>query len=151
MMNKVFPISCEDDTKRAAQWLAGAVDGGCVIGLSGVLGAGKTTFVRYFVAALGGQADQVASPSYTLEYQYPIGTQFIVEHWDLYRITELPDELYEQPSESTIRLIEWPEKVRWPEGAIDFFVKLELDEVEGLESRKLTITPGLVNCGQDNP
>lgn len=148
-MNKVFPISSEDDTKWAARWLADTVDGGCVIGLSGVLGAGKTTFVRYFVAALGGQSDQVASPSYTLEYQYAIGTRFIVEHWDLYRITELPDELYEQPNESTIRLIEWPERVRWPQGAIDLFVKLELDEVGALENRTLTISSDSVNCGQD--
>ncbi len=151
MMNKIFCISCEYDTRQAAQWLAAAVDGGCVIGLSGPLGAGKTTFVRYFVAALGGQSDQVASPSYTLEYQYAIGTQFTVEHWDLYRVAELPDELYEQPNESTLRLIEWPESVRWPEGAIDLFVTIDLDETEEPEKRTLTITPGRAHVERDVP
>jgi tRNA threonylcarbamoyladenosine biosynthesis protein TsaE len=55
--------------------------------LQGGLGAGKTTFTRGFVAGLGGDPDQVASPTYAVLHRYacPGGS---VHHLDLYRLGE---------------------------------------------------------------
>jgi tRNA threonylcarbamoyladenosine biosynthesis protein TsaE len=53
--------------------------------LRGELGAGKTTWTRGFVAGLGGDPDQVASPTYAVLHCYgvPSGKVF---HLDLYRL-----------------------------------------------------------------
>ena len=55
--------------------------------LRGGLGAGKTTFTRGFVAGLGGDPGQVASPTYAVlhRYAFPRGS---VHHLDLYRLGE---------------------------------------------------------------
>ena len=55
--------------------------------LRGELGAGKTTWARGFVAGLGGDPDQVASPTYAVLHRYetPKGRVF---HLDLYRLGE---------------------------------------------------------------
>ena len=52
--------------------------------LHGELGAGKTTWTRGFVRGLGGDPDDVASPTYAVlhRYDHPAGRVF---HLDLYR------------------------------------------------------------------
>jgi len=56
--------------------------------LKGELGAGKTTWTRGFVRGLGGDPDQVASPTYAVLHRYatPRGRVF---HLDLYRLGEM--------------------------------------------------------------
>jgi tRNA threonylcarbamoyl adenosine modification protein YjeE len=105
-----YTITTEQDTARIAAALSPALRGGLVVGLSGDLGAGKTTFVRYLIAAAGGDTRAVSSPTYTLQHEYPLPNGLTVEHWDLYRLTVLPMELEEAPSRTTVRLIEWPER-----------------------------------------
>ena len=83
-----------------------------VIYLSGELGAGKTTFARGFVRALG-IADAIRSPTYTLLEIYPAGAVTAV-HLDLYRIAA-PDELEalglrEWAGSGYVWLVEWPER-----------------------------------------
>lgn len=55
--------------------------------LRGDLGAGKTTWTRGFVQGLGGDPEQVASPTYAVLHRYesPVGRIF---HLDLYRLGE---------------------------------------------------------------
>ena len=52
--------------------------------LQGELGAGKTTWTRGFLRGLGGDPDEVASPTYAVLHRYesPAGRLF---HLDLYR------------------------------------------------------------------
>ncbi len=84
--------------------------GGDEWGLSGQLGAGKTTLVREIVKALGG-GDVVSSPTFVLSHEYAVKEPALtVEHWDLYRLKSLPEELYYPPDASVLRLIEWPER-----------------------------------------
>ncbi len=103
-------LNNEQDTERFAQAVATWIHGGVVLGLRGDLGAGKTTFVRYLVGALGGDVRAVASPTYTLQHEYPARDSLTVEHWDLYRLTTLPLELEEQTPRAVVRIIEWPER-----------------------------------------
>lgn len=99
---------------RIAELLALMVQPGDVIGLSGDLGAGKTTFARAFIRAMldGDDFVEIPSPTFTLVQIYPT-PRMDVAHFDLYRLAE-PDELLElgldHALEHGIALIEWPER-----------------------------------------
>ncbi|HEY5257789.1 MAG TPA: tRNA (adenosine(37)-N6)-threonylcarbamoyltransferase complex ATPase subunit type 1 TsaE [Candidatus Baltobacteraceae bacterium] len=81
---------------------------GDVVGLSGALGAGKTTFVRALVRALHGD-DPTSSPTFTFWHRYPGSPP--IDHLDLYRVDD-PDDLTELGLEqaidgTSIVLVEW--------------------------------------------
>ncbi len=83
-----------------------------VVYLTGELGAGKTTFARGFLRALG-VADAIPSPTYTLLEIYSAGAVTGV-HLDLYRVA-VPRELEslglrEWARPGCVWLIEWPER-----------------------------------------
>ena len=128
----------DDETATAAvsKWLAGQLRGGDVITLSGDLGAGKTSLVRYLLAALGHEGE-VPSPSFAIVQPYDHLTP-PVWHADLYRIKE-PSELAEIGLDSigddTVLLVEWPERAgpnAWQQA-----LRLTL-EITGPEQRRLT-------------
>ena len=83
-----------------------------VVTLSGELGAGKSTFARGVLRALGVHGP-IKSPSYTLVEQYELSSIHVL-HLDLYRLQD-PDELenlglsdYHRPGH--LWLVEWPER-----------------------------------------
>lgn len=83
-----------------------------VLYLAGELGAGKTTFARGFLRALG-VTDPVRSPSYTLLEWYVAGALTVL-HIDLYRLNA-PAELEslglrDWAGAGYLWLVEWPEK-----------------------------------------
>jgi len=88
---------------------------GSVVGLSGPLGAGKTTLVRGIAAGMGiDEGYLVSSPTYTVLQVYPCGKKELY-HLDLYRI-EGPEDLdstgYREGMEKgRVLLIEWVEKI----------------------------------------
>lgn len=78
----------------------------CWVGLSGNLGAGKTTLTKALLHALGEQ-EEVPSPTFNLVYEYQLG-DLLLEHWDLYRVSQPPEELLF--SDASVCLIEWIDK-----------------------------------------
>lgn len=92
--------------------VAAARDAPLSIGLSGELGAGKTTLVAGLLAALG-HADPVRSPTYTLIEPYRLAG-IDLHHCDLYRLrdpVELDDlGLRDLALPGSVLLVEWPER-----------------------------------------
>ena len=113
------PVSCDVElrdlaaTKELAARCAARARIGDVVGLAGALGAGKTTFARFFIFARAGRELEVPSPTFSLVQPYALEGA-TVWHFDLYRI-ERPDEALELGIEDAfaegISLIEWPERL----------------------------------------
>ena len=102
----------EDLGGRLARARPAAGESLAVLYLSGELGAGKTTFARGFLRALG-VADEVRSPTYTLIELYRTGALTAV-HVDLYRVRDAAEldalGLREWACGGHLWLIEWPER-----------------------------------------
>ena len=100
-------------TAALARRIAAVARTGDIIGLSGDLGAGKTTFARFFIAAYGGEGEEVPSPTFSLAQVYPLA-QATVWHFDLFRLRRR-EEAFELGIEEAfaegISLIEWPERL----------------------------------------
>jgi tRNA threonylcarbamoyladenosine biosynthesis protein TsaE len=95
----------------AHRFAQGARDGG-ILFLRGNLGAGKTTFARAMLGALG-VGSRIKSPTYSLIESYTVH-DLSIHHLDLYRIADpgelewlgLPDLLQNR----FLLLVEWPER-----------------------------------------
>lgn len=114
IINNNFTLDLLDETETLAfaTQFATLLSAGLVIYLHGDLGAGKTTFVRGVLRALGYDG-KVKSPTYNLVETYTINALQIY-HFDLYRFND--EEEWEEAgfrdyfNAQSICFIEWPEK-----------------------------------------
>ena len=86
---------------------------GLVVGLTGPLGAGKTTLVRAIVDGAGGDPASVASPTFVLVQEHQ--GRFPITHIDVYRLKTVQEFLdlgVEELFPTSLCLIEWAERVR---------------------------------------
>ena len=132
-------LADEAATLAFAARFAQSVAAPCSVALIGDLGAGKTTFVRGVLRALG-VTGPIKSPTYALVESYET-SKGEVHHVDAYRIDSIEDfearggfDYFATPS---IRFVEWPQRL---EGAIAFDIELRFD-FEG-EGRRLTRSAG---------
>jgi tRNA threonylcarbamoyladenosine biosynthesis protein TsaE len=80
----MFISKSAEETVAAGRTYGSDARKGDVFALSGDLGAGKTQFVKGFVAGLGSKAD-VTSPTFVLVHEYGDG-RLPVYHFDFYRL-----------------------------------------------------------------
>ena len=112
------------------------------IELHGHLGAGKTTFVRHLLRALGVQG-RIKSPTYTVMEPYELPHGGAAAHFDFYRFTDPREwadaglrEVFAAPG---LKLAEWPEHAApvLPVADLRLFIDTQPDD-----SRKVRLEAG---------
>ena len=109
-MKKQLISTSRTQTIDLAKHLAGHLFNGCVITLSGDLGAGKTTFTQGLGQGLG-ITKLISSPTFTIMKHYH-GTLDLI-HIDAYRLEGLHQDLGLEELIGTegVTVIEWPEQI----------------------------------------
>ena len=119
-----------EDTQNFSKNISKIISAGDIIFLYGEIGAGKTTFVRFFVNNLesknGIKNSDVLSPTFNIVYDYQVKNIKIL-HYDLYRLKNYRD-IYQlgmfETSNNQIKIVEWPELIESkPKDRIDILFK----------------------------
>jgi tRNA threonylcarbamoyladenosine biosynthesis protein TsaE len=109
---EALETTAAEATEAAGGVLARELCPGDVVLVSGDLGAGKTTFVRGALRALG-VTDRITSPTFVVGLLYSSSTHRAA-HLDLYRLGGLEDEdpglLDPYFGPDLVTFIEWPER-----------------------------------------
>jgi tRNA threonylcarbamoyladenosine biosynthesis protein TsaE len=126
MPKQRWELADEDATRAFGARFAEALDGGIVVYLRGELGAGKTSFARALLTALG-VGERIKSPTYSLVEGYQAKAR-PAWHLDLYRIAD-PGELEwlgldALSDPDAIVLVEWPERGKGALPASDLELEL---------------------------
>src|SRR5580704_2486097 len=110
-----FTVTIPNEAAMAAFMtdIAGALEPGDLVTLSGDLGAGKTTFARALIRYLAGDDSiEVPSPTFTFIQTYEL-PRFPVVHGDLYRLSgtaELAELGFDDLPDGAVVLLEWPDR-----------------------------------------
>ncbi|MFN3874620.1 MAG: tRNA (adenosine(37)-N6)-threonylcarbamoyltransferase complex ATPase subunit type 1 TsaE [Flavobacteriales bacterium] len=111
-MLSAFTLSNAADAGRIALRILTAFPECRVFALHGELGAGKTTLIKGFCAALG-VSDQSSSPSFAIVNEYRAAGGDPVYHFDLYRLKDASElegiGFTEYVDSGRYCFIEWPE------------------------------------------
>lgn len=123
MSNREITIELPDEssTAKLALRFAKALQAPSVLAFSGEIGAGKTTFIRAMLRALG-ITSAIKSPTFSLVESYE-SKGLHIHHFDLYRIEEDTELEYigfrDYFTDQSICCIEWPQRVHSTLLAID--------------------------------
>jgi tRNA threonylcarbamoyladenosine biosynthesis protein TsaE len=110
----LIELVSEQETERLGRALADVCEPGCVIGLCGPLGAGKTRLVRAIAESLGVDPGAIASPTFVLIHEYE--GRMPVYHFDVFRLKS-PQEFEDLGvadywKAGGVCLVEWADRVR---------------------------------------
>ncbi len=117
------------------------------IELHGPLGAGKTTFVRHLLRALGVDG-RIKSPTYTVMEPYAV-RHLAISHFDFYRFSDPREwadaglrDVFAAPG---LKLAEWPEKAAGMLPLADLRLYIEWDDASqeaAPDSRRVRLEAG---------
>ena len=115
-----------------------------LVELHGTLGAGKTTFVRHLLRALGVQG-RIKSPTYAVVEPYNLPGGAMAAHFDFYRFDDpreaLDAGLRDTLAEAGLRLVEWPEKAAGLLPVPDLRLSIAIADDDTRETRVDACTP----------
>src|SRR3989344_814900 len=117
--------------------------GSLVIELHGPLGAGKTTFTRHLLRALGVQG-RIKSPSYAVVEPHQV-PGIAIHHFDFYRFND-PQEWEDAGfrdlfGAAGLKLVEWPDKAAGLLPCPDLRLLIELSGEPSRQRRRQACTP----------
>ena len=135
-----FNIQEENRTKIIAEEISKICKKGDVLAISGSMGVGKTTFIKYFIQKIT-KAKSVPSPSYNiiLPYESKHSTIFHMDAWRLKNHNEALSLGITEMFDDAIFLIEWAEKIKviLPNNCLNLIIKdinnKKFLEIEGNE------------------
>lgn len=129
----------DEETRRFGECLGRLLRAGDVVGLSGDLGAGKTTLSQGIGTGLGVD-EPVSSPTFALVHEY--AGRLPVWHLDTYRVGSL-DELIDLSWDDLLAgggviLVEWPQRIEaaLPAERLDIALRYVAEDV-----REMALTP----------
>lgn len=113
-MENKFKISDIKELEGVARKLIESFPNRRIFAFNGVMGAGKTTFIKVICNYLGAD-ENLSSPTYSLVNEYLSENKEPLYHFDFYRI-ETIDEVYDIGYEEyffsgNYCFLEWPEKI----------------------------------------
>jgi len=113
------------------------------IALHGDLGAGKTTFVRHLLRALGVEG-RIKSPTYAVVEPYTVNAGE-VWHFDFYRFSD-PREWEDAGfrdifASAGLKLCEWPQNAAGVMPTPDLELDIQVDDTEQRQVRLSALTP----------
>ena len=108
---KKFECRSLNDTKKAAEYFSSFAAVGKCFCLYGDLGAGKTTFSKYFIQALNPKVAEVISPTFTVvqTYESEVAEIWHVDGYRLESSAEFFNLGLDEAISCCVTLIEWPE------------------------------------------
>jgi 8-oxo-dGTP diphosphatase len=128
----------EEETEAFGKAVGESLKKGDILLLEGSLGAGKTALTRGLVKGLGGDENEVSSPTFALMQIY--GAKWPVYHFDLYRLSSA-EEAEEAGLLDALRggdgvcVVEWPGQARGLFEGLNVKT-IELRAVEGDENAR---------------
>jgi len=135
--------SSTEETFNLGAHIGRQLSGGEVLLLSGPLGAGKTVFVKGLAGALGIDAGEVTSPSFTLVNLH--AGRLSLYHIDLYRLDDGVSAAHAVDLDGLLRdegaviVIEWAERLAgYPLPPSQWLIEISGD---GVEPRTIRLTP----------
>ncbi len=137
-MSSDLVLADAEATAALARRIAPFLQAGDLVTLDGPMGAGKTTFTRALVAALGGDPAVVASPTYTLLHHYE--ARLPVVHVDACRLSsaeELEGLGFSEAAAPGVAVVEWAEQVEEALSGRRWSVSLDHDGAGGRRARVL--------------
>lgn len=146
ILKQIIEVENLKQTAYLANKLVTHLKPGQIIALEGDLGAGKTAFVRFLVDALGGDINQVSSPTFALLHIYEGSLE--IYHFDVYRFSD-SNEFIEAGFEeylyaNGISIIEWAPLIRDILPPETLWIHIALNEGYDSTARTFTIE-GLAN------
>ena len=130
-------------TRALGGALAGGLQSGDVIVLSGDLGTGKTVFAQGVAAGLG-VTERVVSPTFAIAREY--AGRLPLHHLDVYRLEHVQEAIdlgLDELFEDAVTLIEWGDGVRdlLPADRLEVELALAPAHAATEDTRHITITP----------
>jgi len=139
-------LNNEKETINFGEKISKQIKKGSICLLEGGLGAGKTTLTKGIVKGLGGDNNEVVSPTYVYVKEYTTLNDSVY-HLDLYRIKkgDFDIELWDMISENNKSfLIEWSENIgkdlyEYLLKNYNYF-KIKIKKINNAHQREITIT-----------
>jgi len=139
-MNSKTIVFNLNNIDRVAKIICSKLNTTNILFLNGCLGSGKTTLVKHIVQELGGDHNEVTSPTFNLLHVYS-ALKHDVYHYDLYRLkykNELVNLGIEDVISAGIVIVEWGSILRKILSCYDY-INVDINLCEQESYRKIII------------